>query len=430
VGVLVSPPSRAAAACSSAQAQVSGSVEAGLKVLPPWSPGELDIYHFNTGSGNSAFYILPDGTTMLLDAGDLDRRAFQRRNEALVLAPRRPCDGVTPGEAISTWIARVMPKGRAPRIDYALISHFHDDHYGAVRPGLKRSAAGGFVLTGITEVGDRIPIGTLIDRAFPDYERRLDDQQLQNPTLKNYRSFLAYEQAHGMTVERLIPGAADQIVPRFDRQKFPSFVVKNIKSSEELWTPMGIQTLFPIKGVHYASGKINENIESLAIKVSYGQFTYFAGGDNTGLVEAEEPGSRDTETALSDSVGPVDVMTLDHHGNRDAMNAHLLSVLQPRVLIQQSWVSDQPGQEVVHRLASRAIWPGARDVFATTLAPSSRPSIGAILDQTYTASGGAVLVRVDPGGTSYRVLMISDDDFSMNVIKSFGPFSAKGAAGR
>ena len=38
--------------------------------LPAWTPGSLDIHQINTGKGNSALFLLPDGTTMLVDAGD------------------------------------------------------------------------------------------------------------------------------------------------------------------------------------------------------------------------------------------------------------------------------------------------------------------------------------------------------------------------
>src|SRR5699024_10446593 len=38
------------------------------KPLPAWKRGMLDIHQINTGTGDSGFYIFPDGTTMLLDA--------------------------------------------------------------------------------------------------------------------------------------------------------------------------------------------------------------------------------------------------------------------------------------------------------------------------------------------------------------------------
>src|ERR1041384_5179334 len=39
------------------------------KPLPAWSRGMLDIHQISTGRGNSALFIFPDGTTMLVDAG-------------------------------------------------------------------------------------------------------------------------------------------------------------------------------------------------------------------------------------------------------------------------------------------------------------------------------------------------------------------------
>ena len=39
--------------------------------LPLWTDGCLDIHFINSGRGECAFYILPDGTTLLVDAGEI-----------------------------------------------------------------------------------------------------------------------------------------------------------------------------------------------------------------------------------------------------------------------------------------------------------------------------------------------------------------------
>src|SRR4051812_42713001 len=49
----------------SAQSQVK-------QFLPPWEKGMMDIHFISNGVGNCAFYILPDGTTLLIDAGEED----------------------------------------------------------------------------------------------------------------------------------------------------------------------------------------------------------------------------------------------------------------------------------------------------------------------------------------------------------------------
>jgi hypothetical protein len=42
-----------------------------------WNEGYLDIHHILTGSGDCAFVVMPDGTTMLVDAGDIGDRTLK-----------------------------------------------------------------------------------------------------------------------------------------------------------------------------------------------------------------------------------------------------------------------------------------------------------------------------------------------------------------
>jgi len=59
--------------------------------LSPWSPGTLDIHHIDTGRGNSAFIVAPDGITILIDCG--------ATNDSLdESAPCRPNDSKRSGE--------------------------------------------------------------------------------------------------------------------------------------------------------------------------------------------------------------------------------------------------------------------------------------------------------------------------------------------
>ena len=38
--------------------------------LPEWQEGYLDIHTIATGRGDAALIVMPDGTTMMIDAGD------------------------------------------------------------------------------------------------------------------------------------------------------------------------------------------------------------------------------------------------------------------------------------------------------------------------------------------------------------------------
>ncbi|RYF59440.1 MAG: hypothetical protein EOO39_33220, partial [Cytophagaceae bacterium] len=139
-----------------------------------WQSGYLDIHHINTGRGNSTFFIFPDGTTMLLDAGDLNASAFLRKSAPLKVAPARPNDSKTAGEWITEYIKQVMPGGRAPVLDYLVITHFHADHYGDLTQRPKPATNKLFQRTGITEVGDLMPVKTIVDRGYPAYNFPVD----------------------------------------------------------------------------------------------------------------------------------------------------------------------------------------------------------------------------------------------------------------
>ncbi len=73
-----------------------------------WKPGYLDIHHINTGRGNAAFCIFPDGTTMIIDAGELsplDERTFTARNAII-----KPDSTKKPFEWIAHYIGQVNPQ--------------------------------------------------------------------------------------------------------------------------------------------------------------------------------------------------------------------------------------------------------------------------------------------------------------------------------
>lgn len=394
--------------------------------LPAWSEGELDIHHISTGRGNAAFAILPDGTTLLIDAGDLDGAGFEARSPALKLAPRRPSQAVTPGRAIADYVRAALPAGAPVRIDYAVVTHFHDDHFGGWRQGLPASRLGPYVLTGITEVAESVPIATLIDAGAPAEDAPGVVDPAQRETLRNYHAFVAAQQRRGLRNERLTVGSDRQIRLLRSPERFADFHVRNIKANETLWDgAKGTRRLFDPAVAIYADGKRQENPLSLALTLSYGPFDYFAGGDLTGLVEPGVPAWFDVETPVAAVVGEVDALTLNHHGNRDASNATFLAALHPRVAVQQAWVSDQPGGEVVHRLASRALWPGDRDAFATGLLDETRLAMGSVVDKLFRSRAGHVVIRVDAGGATYRVYVLDDVNQELRVKAVFGPYTSR-----
>lgn len=396
------------------------------EALPPWKEGFLDIHHISTGRGNSAYIVMPDGTTMLIDAGETDQ-SFIKEVAPLVPFPPRPNADHAAGYWIADYIRQFAPRGRPVALDYALITHFHTDHMGMLLPSSPMSATGAYQLTGMTEVADLIPIKTLMDRAAPDYKTPVDlrscHESNNQKTIINYLKMVDYRRQHGQAVVGVRPGALDQI--RLSQpNKYPDFHIRNIASSGVIWTGHGEETQQYIPVDAAKDCRYDENPYSNVLKFTYGKFSYYSGGDIPGVPSYLQPWWRDMETPVAAVVGPVSVMTMDHHGNRDTMNGNILRALQPRVIVQQNWLSAQPGEEVVWRLASKEFYPGPREIFSTGMAEETRAAIGPLMDQVYRSYNGHVVIRVAPDGTIYEVFILNDQDDARAIIKKFGPYQS------
>jgi len=393
-----------------------------------WEPGYLDIHHINTGGGDATFFIFPDGTTMLFDAGAMDQETFDKKWTPLKSTPNYPSDSLTAGQWIVHYIDQVMPKNRERGIDYAVISHFHSDHYGHVDRQTKFSKSGDYRLSGITEVAELIPIETLIDRAAPGYDYPKDLRayytRQKDTTFLNYLGFVKHRKAQNKEVEGLNTGANDQIQLKFSPKKYASFEVRNVKNNENIWTGIESESFRYLHkdSVLTKNGKFNENPLSLALKVSYGPFDYFTGGDMTGLQGYGLPTWFDVETPVAKAVGKVEALTLNHHGNRDATNQNFVDRLDPKVVIQQSWCSDHPGQEVFYRLANKRKDESPRDIFATTIHKETEVTLGPWFTNAYKSMAGHVMIRVKPGGKEYLVYILESDHTGLKIKNKFGPY--------
>ena len=56
------------------------------KPLPLWKEGYFDIHAINTGRGECTFFIMPDGTTMCVDAGEIGAKD----PSSYKMVPQRP----------------------------------------------------------------------------------------------------------------------------------------------------------------------------------------------------------------------------------------------------------------------------------------------------------------------------------------------------
>ena len=394
--------------------------------LTPWGPGQMDIHHINTGRGSCTYCVLPDGTTLLIDAGEMEVEppvdGIQRRTDVV------PDDSRLPWEWIVRYIETVT-RHRDPEFDYVWLTHFHSDHLGYVKESSPTSDHGVYRLTGLTGVCDRIPFHKLIDRGWPDNgyplsaaETRLADRSSaregfanSQATEDNYIAFLEWHRSErDVVVERFDPGRRDQIALKRNADAYPEVYFQNVYCNGVVWTGKGQETRQVIPDVATLGDSLpNENTCSCAGVLHSGPFRYFAGGDITGIVEMGKPDWFDIESPVADAIGRVDVAVLNHHGHRDTHNEHFVSTVRPRVWIGHSWSADHPGQGVFSRLISRFLYDEDRDMFATNMMDANRAVIGPRLDQGYRSTQGHIVVRVEPGGERYSVMILDESTMSV-----------------
>jgi beta-lactamase superfamily II metal-dependent hydrolase len=332
------------------------------KPLPPWTPGTLDIHQIQTGRGNSAYLIFPDGVTLLIDAGAVPNKPGPE------LGPQRPNATQTPGEWIARYIEQFSPTQPA-RLDYALITHHHDDHMGAIET-----------------VARRIPIHTLLNREDLEAGR---NNQIGRPTA--------------------------------------TFEVRNIAANGDIWSgeSTNAKSAFPAGWKSLpAAERPTENELSAALRIHYGRFTYFTGGDLPGIPLDNLPEWHDLETPVARAVGPVDVLVLNHHGWLDTTNTFFLQTLQPRVIVIPAWHATHPDHGVLRRILSTRIYPGPRDIFATTLLEAPR-TVFSYLGNPFKSTEGHIVVRVAPGGDTYQVFILDDTSEHPTIMALHGPYDSK-----
>lgn len=368
--------------------------------LSPWRPGTLDIHQITTGRGNAAFAQLPDGSTLLIDAG--------AAGDGIPYTDPRPDGSRRPGQWIAAYIDRVLPKDAPRRIDTAVVTHLHVDHMG-----------------GLADVQAALPIARLIDRGFPSYDY---PQPVPDPMMKLYRPALDAVQAAGGVAERARPGSNDQIALKPGHQIATPFEVRVVTVNGNVWTGKGdaVAPRFPLQtAATTAENLASENDCSVAIRLRFGAFDFYTGGDLSGIPDPGMPDWHDLETPIGQAIGPTDVRVMNHHGSISPDNASFLAALRSRVVIIPAWSPTHPAPDALKRAMAPTGYPGPRDVFVTILREPTAATIGNRVNQLKSRHGH-IVVRVEPDGRTYRVVVLDDETPAAKVLSVHGPYKSMG----
>src|SRR5262245_15566602 len=234
----------------------------------------LDIYFIDVEGGQATLIVTPSGESLLIDAGYAGRGG-------------RDADRI---------LAAAHEAGIA-RIDYLLVTHFHNDHVG-----------------GVPDLVARIPVGTFID-----YGKPLGTPY--GPDRMTVRAFQAYEpvRAHG---RHLQPEPGD----RLPLQGVDAIVTST--GGRVISTPLAGagDTNAACATLEHQPEDGTENYRSLGIMLRFGEFSFLDLGDLSG----------DTLASLvcpRDLIGKVSAYLIPHHGNYDSNILAVYAAIRPRVTI-------------------------------------------------------------------------------------------------
>ena len=383
--------------------------------LPVWSPGELEIHQIDTGRGNSTFLLAPDGTTMLIDCGS--------SNDPLeTSAPPRPDSSRSPGEWVARYALRRASAANRHTLDFMIATHIHPDHVGDISQAQVLPTDGTFIPSGLSQVDQLMPADTVIDRSFPDYG------QLPPPQDKfsaNYLAWLTARRKAGKRVERLEVGSNRQIGLR-SAFSGPKFTVRGLAASGRVWTGRGneARSIFPNLASVPSEARPGENTFSVALRIDFGRFSYFTGGDLNADTHDGRQTWLDVETPTIKACGRVEVAVADHHGYFDSCSPRFVRSLDAQAYIIPSWHLTHPGQAQLERLVGA--WPREKhhDVFATEMLPANQLLNSRWVKQM-RATEGHIVLRVASDGLSFKIFVVDSKDEAGSLKSVSGPYMCR-----
>ena len=319
-------------------AVVFGFFFGSLASAAPGTEKTLQIYFVDVEGGQSTLFVTPDGKSLLIDTGWPDNNG-------------RDADRI---------VAAAKDAG-IKKIDFVVITHFHDDHVG-----------------GAPQLAAKIPVGTFIDHG----EARENSEGVQHV-------FAAYQQLLTTGKYKHITAKPGEVLPVTGMQ------VRVVSADGEL-----IERPLPGGGKENATCSnaakppidTTENPRSVGTLLTFGKLRILDLGDLTGDKEMEL-------MCPTNKIGAVDIYVASHHGTASSGTAVLVDAIAPRVVVMDNgekkggsptaWdvIEKSPRLEDLWQLHYSEAGGEAHNVAAPFLANLSGPDIGNYLKLTAAADG-------------------------------------------
>ena len=299
----------------------------------------LQIYFVDVEGGQSTLFVTPGGQSLLIDTG-------------------------WPGNSgrDANRIAAAAKDAGIKKIDFVLITHYHDDHVG-----------------GAPQLATKIPVGTFIDHGE---NRETSDAGAS-------RVFAAYQQLLSSGKYKHIIAKPGEVLPITGMQ------VRVVTADGEL-----IERPLPGGGKENASCAnaakppvdVTENPRSLGTLITFGKLRILDLGDLTSDKEMDL-------MCPMNKIGAVDIYVVSHHGWQQSGSPVLVHAIAPRVAIMDNgakkggspvaWevIEKAPGLEDLWQLHYAEEGGDAHNVAAPFLANLQGPDTGNYLKVAASADG-------------------------------------------
>jgi competence protein ComEC len=233
----------------------------------------LQIYFVDVEGGQSTLFVTPEGKSLLIDTG------WPGNNN-------RDADR----------IAAAAKDAGVSKIDFVLITHYHDDHVG-----------------GSAQLAAKIPVGTFIDHG-----------ELRETSNANaQRVYGAYQQLLASGKYKHIVAKPGEVLPITGMQVR---VVTADGESIERPLPGGGKENPACANAENPPVDTTENPRSLGTLITFGKLRILDLGDLT--AEKEMP-----LMCPTNKIGKVDIYIVSHHGSYPSGSAALVHGIAPRVAI-------------------------------------------------------------------------------------------------